>query len=366
MSQKYKASVKNLGNSEIEIIGSITWEDFSPRRAEAIEHIGSKMEFDGFRKGKAPENLIIQKVGEMGVLEHMAEHAIMDIYPSIITEHKLDPIGRPEIKITKIGSGSQLEFTITTAIMPGIKLPNYKKIAHDVATKKEYTDNIIITDEEIKSAIIQLRKMRFQQSLVNKSSSLKNEKDSDITIPEISDIKDEDVPELTDEDVKEYGKFENLSDFTEKLKENMRQEKIQRMKEKKRIEIIESIIKETAIETPKILIDYELDRMMAQMEHDITISGNTFDDYMKQIKKTREELRTEFTPDAKKHANLQLIITAISSEEKLKINEIKFKDEMENIKKLYSEHKDFDENRAAVYIKSILQNQAVFEFLEQQ
>jgi len=348
MSQKYKASVKNLGNSEIEIIGSITWEDFSPRRAEAIEHIGSKMEFDGFRKGKAPENLIIQKVGEMGVLEHMAEHAIMDIYPSIITEHK------------------QLEFTITTAIMPGIKLPNYKKIAHDVATKKEYTDNIIITDEEIKSAIIQLRKMRFQQSLVNKSSSLKNEKDSDITIPEISDIKDEDVPELTDEDVKEYGKFESLSDFTEKLKENMRQEKIQRMKEKKRIEIIESIIKETAIETPKILIDYELDRMMAQMEHDITISGNTFDDYVKQIKKTREELRTEFTPDAKKHANLQLIITAISSEEKLKINEIKFKDEMENIKKLYSEHKDFDENRAAVYIKSILQNQAVFEFLEQQ
>ena len=87
--------IKNLEKSRVEITGSIAKESFESFRAQALKNINNEITIDGFRKGNVPENILISKVGEMSILEEMAELALSSAYPEIITAQKIDAIGRP-------------------------------------------------------------------------------------------------------------------------------------------------------------------------------------------------------------------------------------------------------------------------------
>ena len=76
--------IKKLGKAVVEITGSVSTETFSTFRKKALENINNEVTVDGFRKGKIPENILLSKVGEMTILEEMAELALSKIYPEII------------------------------------------------------------------------------------------------------------------------------------------------------------------------------------------------------------------------------------------------------------------------------------------
>ena len=144
----YTATYKKLDGGEAEFTGEIAAEVFDGYRKHALEHVGGNLEIPGFRKGKAPESIIEKNVPEMAILEEMANHAIMDIYPKLLGEHKVEAIGSPMVQITKIARGNPLGFVIKTAVMPEVTLPDYKKIAK-AENKNESTD---VTDEEFENA----------------------------------------------------------------------------------------------------------------------------------------------------------------------------------------------------------------------
>ena len=121
--------IKSLPNSEVEIIGEISTEIFMSGKNQAVKEFSEKVEMDGFRKGKIPEDLMIKNLGMEVVLEKMAILALEKEYPKIIKEHKIRAIGRPEIELTKLAENNPLGFKIKTSILPEITLPDYKKIA---------------------------------------------------------------------------------------------------------------------------------------------------------------------------------------------------------------------------------------------
>jgi trigger factor len=121
-----KITVKKLDKSEIEIAGVLEVAEFIKYEDKALVRLAERVELPGFRKGKVPTSMVKESINEMMVLEEMAELAISDAYPKIIEDEKLDAIGRPQVAITKIAKGSDLEFTITTAVLPQMDLPDYK------------------------------------------------------------------------------------------------------------------------------------------------------------------------------------------------------------------------------------------------
>ena len=144
-----KIAIKKLPNSEIEIEGELDSDLFETYFAKAVKKIGENLELDGFRKGKVPENILLSKVPEIQILEEMAELALSEQYPKILEGlpaqagekiNTLDVIGRPEISITKLARRNPLGFKIRTAVVPEVKLPDYKKIAQEIISK--------ITDKE--------------------------------------------------------------------------------------------------------------------------------------------------------------------------------------------------------------------------
>jgi FKBP-type peptidyl-prolyl cis-trans isomerase (trigger factor) len=334
--------INKLPASSVEIEGGIDWADFEKNRPEAVKNLGANFEMPGFRKGHIPENILLKNIPDIKILEEMTELALPKIYLKIIEEHKIDAIGRPEISITKLAPGNPLEFKIKTAVLPEVKLPDYKTIAKE---NKNKDIKVEVTEEEMEKTIGQLRKMRSEHKDHN------------------HDVKEEELPVLDDEFVKTLGNFKDVEDFKAKLKDNIRMEKEGKEHEKGRIKMIEAILAKTEIDLPRILVESELDKMLHQIKGDIEMSGLSFEDYLKHINKTEEDMRQEWDKEAAKRAKLELILHEIANQEQIKADDKNIETETEKLMKVY---KDADKERARAYIENVLTNEKIWEFLENQ
>ncbi|HTE48525.1 MAG TPA: trigger factor, partial [Candidatus Paceibacterota bacterium] len=295
-----KIKVAKLGKSEVEIEGELPADNFESYFAAALKKIGEDFELDGFRRGKVPESVLASKVPEIRILEEMANLALNDYYPKILSgkiqSEKIDAIGRPEISITKLARKNPLGFKIKTAILPKIKLPDYKDIAKKITSKiTDAEKNITVTEKDLEDTILDIRKSRAPKKHVAEGElhvHKEGEEHKDDKKPVI-----EELPEFNDEFVRALGPFTDITDFKTKLKENIKLEKQNQAKEKTRLKIIEKIIDASEIELPEILIEAELDKILYRMESDVTQMGLKFEDYLKHLNKKAEDLRIEFRGD---------------------------------------------------------------------
>ncbi|MGB0925380.1 MAG: trigger factor [Minisyncoccia bacterium] len=349
-----KTEIKKLENSQVEISVTLPAADVEKHREKVEKEALANVQVDGFRKGNVPKDIAMKQIQPMRVLEEMAQQAISDAYVSVLQETKVKAIGHPQIMITKIAEGSDLEFTLTTAVLPEITLGDYKKIAQAEMKKKE---EVVIEDKELQDAIDNVRKMRAQQQMTENAAEGEVAKSW-------NDIKDEDLPELTDEFVKEIGKFENVEDFKTKIKENLVAEKESKNIEKKRIAIIEGILEKSTIEVPQMMVDYEVTKMMHEFEGNISMTGMNFDEYLKSIGKTRDDYKTEWQDQGKKRAQTQLMLNEIAAQEKIEASDADIDAEVTKIMEQYKDQKNIDENNVKAYVSSVLTHQKVFEFLE--
>lgn len=352
-----KTTINKKEASEVEIEGVLESALFEQYESKALAKIGERMELPGFRKGKAPADMVKKNANDMMILEEMAELALNEAYPKILEENKIDAIGRPQISITKIARGSDLEFKILTAVLPEVKLPDYKKIAGNYNSKEEFKKEVAVDDAQVEKTILDLRKMRAEQALPKHEHE-----DSDAEAHAHEEIKESDYPPFDDEFAKSFGDF-TAETLKEKIRGNLKMEKETEQKDKLRVSMVEELLKETKTEIPEILIESEIDKILYKLQADIANMGFKFEDYLKQINKTVEDLRKDWRADAEKRAKLQLTINAISEKENIKPTEEEIQREVDNILKMY---KEADPARARAYVENMLGNEKVFQFLEQQ
>ncbi len=342
--EKYKIiKRKDLTAGEIQIEVEIPFDVVNSFKQDAVKEISNEVEIDGFRKGTAPEKIVVQKVGEMMVLEKSSYRAIYNVIPIILATEKIDALTFPNITVTKIAKDNPVEFKMSVVSMPKISLPDYKSIAKSVEKEK----NIEITESEITEYIEYIKKQRAQG----------------VAMAEGKKISDEDfkLPEFDDEFVKTLGDFKTVEEFKTKLKENMLEEKKMRSTETHRIKIIEAIIEKVSDEMPEPLIEQELERMFGKFKHDIEQFKMQPEEYLAQIKKTEEDLKKEWKTDAAKRVKMNLILPKIAEEENLKVEEKEVEHELHHLKEQDPNIKD---EHAKLYIENVLKNEKVFKFLE--
>lgn len=342
-----------LPERELEIVGVITAERMSEMRSKALKKLRDDVELPGFRKGNAPEALVAQKVGEVRLLEEAAEMALQVEYPGILEEHNIDAIGRPEITITKLAPGNPLEFKIKTYLMPEVKLADYKKIASSAlsVSPAEATATATEVDDVIKN---------IRWNIAHEKLHKDNPELNTHSHPE---IKDEDLPELDENLLKLIGDFKTVDELKKKISENIQKEKEIKEKDKRRVAVIEGVIEKSKIDLPKIIIEGELDKMMAQFQDDIANSGLSIENYLKHIKKSIDDLKLEWRETAVKRAKSQVILNEIARAEGIQAPEEEIKKEMDHV---LAHHKDADRFRVRMYVETFLVNELVFKFLEGQ
>lgn len=373
-----KIEKKSLPKGLVQFIIVVDEKEFEGYHDKAFTMVQQSVEIDGFRKGNAPEALIVKKYGEMIILEEMANLALRASYIKAIEEHKLTPISEPQVAITKIAKGNPLELTITVPVMPEIVLPSYKKIAKEALTDGEI---IKVTDKDIEDVLEELRKGRATQHAHDHPTSPEDStgnvsydehdnshaghdhEEHNHSHQEKSETDVAILPELDDIFAQSFGgDFKTLSDLKAKVGENLKLEKEQKLREKRRSAIMDTLVAHTPADLPEVLIEGELTNMLVQMKGDITRFGGTWEEYLTHSKKTEEDLKADWKDDAHKRALSQLLLHKIAQAEKLSVSE----EEVEvQLVRLLATVQDADEERAKAYLYQALTNEKVLKFLEE-
>ena len=340
-----RVEITKKPKSVVFIKGSILAEDFDAHIQSVTRKFVEDAELPGFRKGKAPERMVVEKIGEAHLLEEAAEEALQKAYSGILQEHTLDAIGRPQIRITKLARGNALEFEVETAVLPEVTLPDYKEIAKTINAVPMET--ITVTDEEVQKTIEWLQKSRLPQEPNQKTEATS-------------------LPPLTDEFAESLGNFKTVEELKNAIRENMTLEKRQKARDKRRGEILESMSEKASVETPDILVDTEKRNMMLELKSGVESMGMEWNTYLTHIKKTEDNMLTDLQKDAERKALHSLVLRSIAEKEHIEPTS----DECNAWAYQYlmsrpeNEKNDLDPARVAEYAYGVLKNQKVFEFLE--
>jgi len=424
-------TIKKLDDSKVEIKSNIVWDDWKLFLEKAVEEASKDLKIEGFRPGKAPRKIIEQKIGKEALLRSAADKAISKNYPEVLKKEKINAIGAPQIKIDMLEEEKDLNYTAITAVIPEIKLESWKSEVGKV-NKEFVNKKVEIAEKELNSELDKLANSRVKLITVKREAKkgdavqvdFKVSKDgvpveggtandhnlilgNNVFIPGFEDevigmkegdekefdlkfpdeyheknlagqkahfkikmklVQKREIPEVNDNFAKSLGEFKNIEELKKNIKEGLTKEREMKNKEKRRGEISEKIIEKATVKLPEILIDEELHKMTHELEAQIQGAGMQLDQYLEQMKKTKEDLRKDWKPQAEKRLKISLALEQIAKDEEVSIGSEKIEEEMNKTLQYYKGAKDakknIDTKRLYDYTKAVLQNEKVFRILE--
>jgi len=175
-----RTTVNKISQTQIELKIEVPPEEFQIFVKKAVLSLGQNLEVKGFRKGKAPKEVIEKEVSPENILKEAAEMAIQTNYPKAINQlaDKIKIISQPEIEILKLAPNNPLEFKAKIWILPEIKLPDYKSLTSRVQKKE-----VKVTEEEIEK--LRQEKERWEKERMRREILEKIALESKVDIPEI-------------------------------------------------------------------------------------------------------------------------------------------------------------------------------------
>lgn len=408
---------KDLGKSQIELIVELTADEFKPYIKKGAEKVSEEVKIDGFRPGKIPYDVLKQKIGEMTILEEAARIAINKTIDKAIKENvDGQPVGQPQVNIIKLAPDNPLEYKVGLAILPEVKLGNYKEAkikpaktevkdgevdkaieqlremrAKEIISDKEikitdkvmagiemFLDNVPIEGGQSQEAAVIIGKDYFVPGFGEKLIGAKKGETKEFEIPypkdyhqhnlagklvefrvKIKEVYKRELPGLDDELAKSLG-LKSFTELKENIKKNMEAEKKQADEQKTEIQILNKIMEKTKFgDIPEMLINHEAESMLHELEHTIESQGGKFDDYLASLKKTRDQLILDMLPDAVKRVKSALMIREIALAEKIKVEPKEIDEEVERLIKQYKGYEKIEERVKEPGYKMYLQNTMV-------
>ncbi|MBZ9578106.1 trigger factor [Patescibacteria group bacterium] len=385
-----RVKINKLPKSQIELEIEVPADEFDNFIERATLNLGKDLEIRGFRKGKAPKNIIEEHIGPEKILIEAGDLAVNETYKKAVLENKIEAIFQPKIEIKKLAKGSDLVFSAKTAVLPEIKLPDYRKIASNIKRNK-----VVVEEKEIENALKWLQKSRAKFTLKNQPAQkgdfveieywsaqiqgegrkdafilgeghfipgfeekligMKAEEEKDgvsINIPEnhpfqklgkqitlkvkMKSIQNVELPKVDDQFAKSLGKFENLNALKNNVKEGLNLEKERVESQRVREEILEKISQASKSEIPEVLIEQEQKQMLEDLKKMVSERLKIpFEDYLKKLKKTEKEVIDSFLSQTQKKVKNFLVLREIGKRE-LDSEEIKkYTQEAEKIEKIF-------------------------------
>lgn len=422
--------VEDKENSKKELKVTIPLDDFEGYVDQAAQNLSQEMDIKGFRQGKAPRDVVENSVGKEKVWQEAARIAVEKTYPEALKKEDLFAISQPEVDFAQLAPGNDLVYKATFYTMPEFDLPEYKKIAKKVADEKteevdvedkeveetlERIQNSRATSKQVDREAKEGDQVEisftgqvdgekrieedgfgfelgsgqfstlegFEEEIVGMEAG--NEKDFKVSIPEdspnkelagkeidfnleLNSVSEKELPELTDEFATSlHPNVESLDELKEKIREGIQSEKETKNKEAVKMEIVQKLIENTSFGIPEILVERELNNMESKMERQLQQSGVTFEDYLDQIDKTKDELRDEWTEKAEDNVKAAIILHKIAEKEEIEVSDEEVEQEVEKHLQQSGQTKD-DQNeenlhRLRSYIRDIKKNEKIFDFL---
>ena len=413
---------KTQNANEVKLEITIEAEKFNNAIKKVYFQNAKYFNIPGFRKGKAPQNIVEKYYGKEIFYEDAFNEIAGEEYEKAVEEAKIEVVGKPQIDIVKMEKGQDLVFTAVVATKPEVELGKYKGIEIE---KIEYN----VEDSDIENNLKQMQEKNARvvsvetpvengniavidfegfvdgkafeggkaegHSLEIGSGSfipgfedqvigmkINEEKDINVVFPEdyfskdlagkdavfkvkVHEIKKKELPELDDEFAKDVSEFDTLNELKNSIKQKLINENVQRAKYEKENAVINVVTSEMKTEIPQGMIEVEVDNMIKDMEQRMSYQGLKLDQYLKMLNKTEAEFRKEYEPQAIEAIKSRLALEAIIKSEKIEATEQEIKNKLEEMAKNYGKKAEELESNENIkeYIKQGIENEKAIDFL---
>ena len=412
---------KNANEVKLEI--TVKAEKFD----EAIKKVYFKsakyFNIPGFRKGKAPMNIVEKYYGKEIFYEDAFNEVAGEALDEAVKENKLEVVSRPDIEVTQIEKGKDLIFTAIMQTKPEAELGKYKgieikkveynvsdeDIEHELGHMQEHNSRLItIEDRPVEKGDIatidfegfvdgkafeggkaeghdlEIGSNTFIPGFEDQVIGMKidEEKDINVKFPDeyfskdlagkdatfkvkVHEIKKKELPKLDDEFAKDVSEFDTLKELKEDIKNKQQKQNEEKAKYETQDAVIKALCENVKVDIPSGMVEMEIDNMLKDIEQRLSYQGLKLEQYLQMMGKTAEEVKKEYEPQAIEAIKSRLALEAIVKAEKIEASEEKINEKLEEMAKNYgktAEELKANEN-VKNYIKEGIESQEAIEFL---
>jgi len=377
----------------------------------------------GFRKGKAPMQIVEKVYGPQVFYEDAFNEVVPEIFDKELKDNKIEAVSKPDIDIVQMEKGKDLIFTAVVQTKPEVKLGKYKgieikKIEYNVSDKdiehelehmqeknsrmvtvedravedgdiatidfEGFVDGVPFDGGKAEGHDLAIGSHTFIEGFEDQVIGMKidEEKDIEVKFPEdyfskelagkpatfkvkLHGIKKKELPKLDDEFAKDVSEFDTLKELKEDIKKKLEDENEHRVKHETEDSVLKAISDSTEIDIPSGMIDTEIENMAKDIEQRLAYQGIKLDDYLKMMGKTMTDFRKENEEPAKEAVKARLILEEVIKAEKIEPTEKEITDKIKEMAKNYNRKEEELTQNAGLkdYIKESLKSEKAIDFL---
>ena len=368
---------------------------------EAYNKKKKDIKIDGFRKGQAPYDIYVKKMGVETLYMDAIDMAVDKMYAKLLSDKDtITPAATPSIDILDINENLvEIEFTLVGA--PEVKLGKYKALG----IKKE---KVNVTDEEIEHELGHLKEQFAEMKTLDDKTKIKegmiavidfegfkdgvafkggkgenynleigshtfipgfeealvglkkgDKKDVNVTFPEnyhsdelkgqpvvfkveVKEVKERVFPEFNKEFFEDLnvGGVESLDDLKNYIKENMAHEKEHKLEDDYLFKCLDKVVENSKFEIPQEMTNDEVSRLVREFSEKLQYQGLSLDNYLKFTNSNIEDFKKTLEPEANKRIGYRLVMDAVVEKEGLKVTDKELNDGLEESAKEYGMSKE--------------------------
>jgi len=373
MSAAVKTTVTELPESRVRVEAEVTPEEIERSVQRTARAMGRDLRMPGFRKGKVPPPVVIQRVGREAVVDEAVRGQIGRWYMDALDEAGIHPVGDPDLDIGDLPDpGQPLTFTVEIGVRPTAELGTYKGIevgrreagADEEAVQAELDalrersarletvdepageNDFIVMDYrgtldgeafaggEARDQLIELGSGRlvpgFEDQL--KGAKAGDERTVTITFPDdygaeelkgreaefavtVNEVKRKELPELDDDFASDAAGFDTLDELREDIAAKLREADESKVDAEFREAVLDAVVAEAKVEIPETLVEARARELWERMIHSLGHQGISRENYLQIAGKSEEDILAEARPDAEQALRREAVIAAIVAAE---------------------------------------------------
>jgi trigger factor len=379
-----ETTVKELPDSRVRVDVDVDPKDVEGSIARTAEELGKDMKLPGFRKGKVPPEMVVQRLGRQTVLTQALESSLGDWYERAMLDSGVNPVGDPKLDLSDLPEeGKPLRFSIEVAVRPGAELGEYKGLevgrpepeVPEEAVETEINrlregfaklnpveraakpgDAVLIDYEgkidgepfeggTARDYLLELGEGRVLPELEQglEGAEPGDERQVPVTFPDdypaeevagktaefdvtVKEVREKELPALDDDFASEASEFDTLAELRDDITEKIREILDRQLAERFQQDALDAVVDKAKVDLPEPVIDARAQEMWRRVERTLRQQGMEPDNYLQIQGKTREEMIEQARPDAEQALKREAVLEAVADAEGIEISE---EDELE-------------------------------------
>jgi len=377
----------------VKLVIEATNEEFEIGLEKAYQKNKSKMNVQGFRKGKAPRKMIEKLYGQEIFFEDAANAIIPDAYSEAAKESGLDIVSQPQIDIEQLEKDKPFIFSAEVAVKPEVELGAYKgievaKIEGTISDEELATEMDKVREKNSRTINVEDRAVQdgdeavidfegfvdgeafdggsgenhaltigshsfidtFEEQLIGKNIAEAFE--VNVTFPEdyhvetlkgkaaifkgtVNEIKVKELPELDDDFAQDVSDFDTLAEYKEDVKSKLIADKEKEALSKKESEVIDKIVENSKMDIPEPMIQTQVKQMAEEFSQRLQQQGLSVEQYFQFTGITAEKLLGDMKPEATKRIHTRLVLEAIVKAENIEATDAELEEEIGKMAEAY-------------------------------